>query len=82
MFLTQYTNRGFILVEHPSYPGCETKRLIQESSAALGKYPDCFHNPGSSALWIGKDHHLDREEVAELIRRLQHWLDNKRLPAD
>jgi hypothetical protein len=54
-------------------------RLIQESSA-IGDYEDSFDCPGSSYLWVGDDHHLDREEVAELIENMQHWLDNGRLP--
>lgn len=41
-------------------------RLIQESSA-VGDY-----------LWVG-DHHLNREEVTELITRMQHWLKTGRL---
>lgn len=52
-------------------------RLIQESSA-VGEYYDSFDNPGSSFLWVGI-HHLSREDIKELIDRLQYWLDNKQL---
>jgi hypothetical protein len=54
------TERGFAALFHPEYiSGCPT-RLIQESSA-IGDYEDAFNKPGSSYLWIGKDHHLNRE---------------------
>ena len=73
------TQRGFIVVVHNTYANEPVeKRLIQESSA-VGDYEDSWDNPGSSALWIGKDHHLNREEVQELIGRMKYWLDNKRL---
>jgi len=55
--------------------------LIQESSA-IGDYEDAFDKPGSSFLWVGRYHHLNRMEVAELIERMQHWLDTGRLKED
>ncbi|MGA2160075.1 MAG: hypothetical protein ABSG90_12795 [Dehalococcoidia bacterium] len=73
------TQRGFIVVTHDTYANEPIEeRLIQESSA-IGDYKDSWLHPGSSALWIGKDHHLNREEVQELIERMQYWLNNKRL---
>jgi hypothetical protein len=76
------TVRGFVVVTHAKYPpdGTET-RLAQESSV-VGDYDDAFDRPGSSALWIGDNHHLNREEVAELILRLNHWLSKGRLAVD
>lgn len=74
------TSRGFVAVEHEKYqntPG-EFTRLIQESSA-VGDYEDSFDKPGSSFLWVGSDHHLNRDEVQELVSRMQHWLKNGRL---
>jgi len=73
------TERGFVVVTHAKYPpdGTET-RLAQESSI-VGDYDYAFDRPGSSALWIGENHHLNREEVAELILRLNHWLSKGRL---
>ena len=71
------TERGFVVVEHPVYVKGDP-RLIQESSAC-GDYEDAFEKPGSSFLWIGMDHHLNREEVAELVGRMQHWLATGRL---
>lgn len=74
------TDRGFRLVTHEKYqnePG-EHTRLIQESSA-IGPYVNSIDCPGSSFLWVGKHHHLNREEVKELIQRMQYWLDTKRL---
>ncbi len=75
------SNRGFRFVLAEKYqnePG-EYTMLIAESSA-IGDYDDSFDNPGSSYLWIGNDHHLSRDEVADMIETMQHWLDHKRLP--
>ena len=79
----KWTNRGFGLITHPTrdnHP--KVTRLIQESSA-VGDYEDSPDNPGSSYLWIGADHHLNREEVEELVIRMQGWLAVGRLlPAE
>ena len=76
------TGRGFGIVTHAKYPpdGTET-RLVQESSV-VGNYGDALKRPGSSALWIGDNHHLNREEVAELVGILQDWLATGRLSYD
>lgn len=72
--------RGFRYVDYPKYlEPHESKRLIQESSA-IGDYEDSFSYIGSSFLWFGEHHHLNREEVRQVIIFLQHWLDNGRLP--
>lgn len=76
------THRGFIVVMHEKYPNNgEQTRLIQESSV-IGDYDDSFDRPGSSYLWVGQDHHLNRGEVAELISQMRHWLDTGRLKED
>jgi|6_EtaG_2_1085325.scaffolds.fasta_scaffold04507_7 hypothetical protein len=79
------TGRGFVRVEHAKYPPQEPENvqclLLQESSA-IGDYEDSMDNPGSSYLWVGDNHHLNREQVAEMISRMQYWLDTKRLQAD
>lgn len=68
------TPRGFEIIDHPAYvPGHESCRLVQQSSA-VGKYPDAFDRPGTSFLWFGDKHHLDREQVAELVDHLNAWL--------
>lgn len=69
------TPRGFTVLEHDTYDN-EPKpaRLIQASSA-IRHYENAADLPGSSCLWIGADHRLDREEVAEFIGHLQRWLD-------
>lgn len=77
------TGRGFVVVTHEKYqnnPG-EMTVLVQESSA-IGDYENSFERPGSSYLWVGQDHHLNREEVAELVSRMQHWLKTGRLKVD
>ena len=67
------SDRGFLYLVHPAYVDGELKRLVAHSSA-IGDYEDSWERPGTSYLWIGEDHHLDREEVAQLIEHLQHWL--------
>jgi len=72
------THRGFVVVTHPQYLAPhEEERLIQESSA-IGDCP----SPGGSFLWIGDDHHLNRDEVAELVSRMVTWLATGRLVDD
>lgn len=72
------TSRGFVVVTHPIYAGEGESRLVQESSA-IGDYDDSMENPGSSYLWIGADHHLNREQVQKFVGILRHWLKNGRL---
>jgi hypothetical protein len=76
------TERGFDLVLHEMYPpnGNEC-RLVQESSA-IGDYEDSVSRPGTSFLWFGDHHQLNREEVEELASRLRHWLDYGTLKID
>lgn len=76
------TGRGFHIIVREAYlePHEET-RVIQESSA-IGDYDDSFSNPGSSFLWLGDKHHLNREEVAELIKAMSFWLETARLPLE
>ena len=76
------TSKGFVIVKHPIYThDLINTRLVQESSA-VGDYKDSSERPGSSYLWVGVDHHLDREEVKELVSRMEHWLENGRLKID
>lgn len=75
--------RGFIETLHWVYPpSAEVENRIVCESSIVGDYEDALDKPGSSALWVGSSHHLNREEVADLIHRMQHWLDHKRLPPD
>jgi hypothetical protein len=67
------TERGFPVLLHKGIGG-DTIRLLQMSSV-VGPYEDAFERPGTSALWVGWRHHLSREEVAQLVRHMQHWLD-------
>ena len=69
------TQRGFGLLLHPrrNEPEGGEIRLLQESSV-IGDYPDSFDKTGSSCLWVGADHELNREEVTELVEHLQRWL--------
>lgn len=72
----ELTSRGFQALFHEAYPPSSTgheARLVQQSSA-IGNYPDSLEKPGSSFLWVGEEHHLNREEVTELRDILTHWL--------
>lgn len=71
------TQRGFERIDIDT-PLAGVHRLVQQSSA-IGDYEDSYRRPGSSYLWIGNDHHLDREQVAEFIQHLQAWLDTGHL---
>ena len=70
-------DRGFELLVHPAYLSKSdeelTPRLVLQSSV-IGDYPDAYRRPGTSALWIGEHHHLNRDEIAQLICHLQWWL--------
>jgi hypothetical protein len=70
---TENTDRGFVVAVHEKHQNKqdEMTRLIQESSA-IGDYDNSFDYHGSSYLWTGNDHHLNREEVTDLIARMQH----------
>ena len=60
---------GFPAISHPSYPERKEVPLLAASTMAEGGMP------GSDYLWVGRDHHLNREEVAALIGRLCTWLE-------
>jgi hypothetical protein len=74
------TGRGFSIIKHEKYVEkiSEMTRLVQESSA-IGDYDNSFDMPGSSYLWVGQDHHLNREEVAKLIGFMSGWLKTGKL---
>lgn len=52
----------------------QKSRLVSQSSV-VGDYTDSASRPGSSYLWIGGNHHLSREQVRELVRHLNSWLE-------
>jgi hypothetical protein len=58
------TERGFRYITDFNYPDRKEDIILQESSA-IGKYKDSFDIPGSSFLWVGRNFHLNREEVKE-----------------
>lgn len=74
------SDRGFIRIDAPEYLDPKIKSVVIAESSAIGDYEDSMENPGSSYLWVGPSHHLDREEVTELVAMMQHWLDKGRLP--
>lgn len=73
------SDRGFQFLEHDTYPSDRSKnanaRLASQSSLINPEYEDAMSRPGSSYLWIGEHHHLDREQVARFVAHLQSWLD-------
>lgn len=73
--------RGFQDVYHEGYPAEDTKgdHRVVGCASTIGDYEDSFEKPGSSFLWLGQKHHLNREEVAQLVIYLQHWLQTGRL---
>lgn len=74
--------RGFTVIEHDVYPprDGETARVVQASSS-IGEHSDSLDTPGSSFLWVGDRHHLDREQVRELRDALTRWLESGELMA-
>lgn len=77
------SERGYTFVLEEKYQNKrgEFTPIIGESSA-IGDYDDSMAKPGSSFLWVGNDHHLNREQVRELIQRMEHWLATGRLAVD
>ena len=69
----RYSERGFPYLHHPPY--IDGSDAIIRQSSVVGSYSDSLDRPGTSCLWIGSEHHLNREEVAALIGHLQSWLD-------
>ncbi len=74
------TERGFQIITHDANLEKDGKdiRLVQQSSA-IDSSKEGMEQPGSSFLWIGKLHHLNREEVKELRDSLTHWLKTGKL---
>lgn len=69
------TERGFERIEHPIHKAHRVdSRLIQQSSA-VGHYPDSLLRPGTSFVWVGDKHHLNREQALELAYRLIAWAE-------
>lgn len=83
------TSRGFEVVDFNDGYGLPCK--LQQSSAIDENSDNGFNNPGSSYIWLGLDQkkieenfalpinptamHLSRENVEDLIKELQEWLD-------
>lgn len=76
----KHTSRGFELIEFKDVNDCECS--LQQSSLAI------YEDPGTSAVWLGCEKntephlgscssprmHLNREQVAALVQRLNNWL--------
>ena len=71
------SDRGFEFLLHPAYLPQNRKKVgdrLASQSSAVGDYDDSLDRPGSSFLWVGDNHHLNREEVAQLAKHLKSWL--------
>ncbi len=69
--------RGFPSLCHDVHPPGKQAdtRLLTQSSMISDEYPDAFCRPGTSYLWVGVTWHLNREEVAEMVKYMQNWLE-------
>jgi hypothetical protein len=73
------TARGFPVLLHEAYPDSDQEVALAQASSIIYDYPGALEKPGSSALWIGRDHHLRREEVAAFVGYLTRWLATGKL---
>jgi hypothetical protein len=67
----KYTQRGFQKIEFLDL--YDNWCSLQQSSFAK------YDTPGTSAVWLGQSTqrmHLDRDQVQNLVKYLQNWLDN------
>ncbi len=72
------SNRGFTNILHKSSqhpPQLEISTHLIGESSAIGDCEDGTDRPGSSYLWFGNEHHLNREEVRELVEHLNRWIE-------
>lgn len=71
------SDRGFEWIGLGSYANKPVPCRLVGQSSAIGDYDDSFERPGSSFLWIGDHdgiHHLNREQVTDLVAHMQAWL--------
>lgn len=68
------SERGFNFLVHARYAQPHDDVRLASQSSAIGNYADSYDRPGTSFLWIGELHHLNREEVAEYVAHLSSWL--------
>ena len=68
------TDRGFEYIEKDTYANNPRPARLIGQSSAIGNYADSFDKPGSSFLWFGDKHHLNREEVKDFVSHLKYWL--------
>ncbi len=76
MIITK-NRQGFPSLCHEVY-GPEKQddtRLLTQSTMIGDHYHDGFMRPGTSYLWVGRHWHLNREEVAEMVKYMQNWLE-------
>lgn len=71
----EVSDRGFERIRVQRYTSPFTAIRLVGQSSAIGPYSDSYERPGASFLWIGDDHHLNREQVSELVSHLSAWLE-------
>ena len=69
------SGRGFEYLVHPEYVNPTNELCLVSQSSAIRDCEGAIQHPGSSFLWIGAHHHLDRSEVQDLAQRLNRWLE-------
>ncbi len=69
------SDRGFECLRHPSYVGGRAGARLAAQSSAIGDYKDSLDRPGSSFLWVGEHHHLNREEAREFAEAVLRWVE-------
>ena len=72
MYVTR-TARGFEKIECAAFPPELGTVPLVWASSSIGDYADSFDRPGSSFLWVGEKHRLNREQVLDLAAHLTAW---------
>lgn len=78
----ELSERGFRFLKKRNYSVRPQETRVVSESSAIGPYDDSMENPGSSYLWVGNDHHLNREESRTLALAILHWTIHGKLPDD
>lgn len=73
------TIEGHRLIESESCADKTKMAVVVQESHAVNNYIDYYNDPGSSFLWIGTDHHFNRDEVQELVGYLNNWVQTGKL---
>jgi hypothetical protein len=73
MVIKQFDD-GLSYLSHPTYLGYPDALLEESLNTDI-----VLAGAGSSYLWVGGMHCLNREEIRELVGHLNRWLETKTL---